>query len=94
MQRKQIFRTSITLTFLLLAGFISELAAQTFEEARNLAVNGERAKARSICRQILAEGFNSDVALLMGRTFAWDGSYDSARVVFNEVLVNRVMKKL
>lgn len=87
MRQKLIIRTNLLLAFLLLAGLFSDIAAQTFEEAQNYAFNGERAKARSICREILSKGFNSDVALLMGRTFTWDGKYDSARVVFNEVLI-------
>jgi YaiO family outer membrane protein len=89
MQQKILIKISISLAFLLFTALISDLSAQTYEEARNLAFNGERAKARSICKQILAEGFNSDVALLMGRTYAWDGSYDSARVVLTEVLIQK-----
>ncbi|MCK3683023.1 YaiO family outer membrane beta-barrel protein [Maribellus sp. YY47] len=72
-----------------LGGITGLLKAQTFEEARKFAFNGEREKARSICRAILQEGFNSDVALLMGRTYAWDGKYDSARVVLQNVLAQR-----
>lgn len=73
----------------LITGTSGILQAQTFDEARNYAFNGEREKARSICREILSEGFNSDVALLMGRTYAWDGMYDSARVVLQDVLIQR-----
>ena len=62
------------------------LSAQTYGEARKLAFDGDYSKARNICRQILASGFNSDVALLLGRTFAWEGLYDSARVVLTDVL--------
>lgn len=62
---------------------------QTFQQARQYAFNGQREKAREICRAILANEFNSDVALLLGRTYSWDGEYDSARVVFNEVLRQR-----
>jgi YaiO family outer membrane protein len=36
----------------------------------------------------LSKAFDSDVAILMGRTYAWDSQYDSARVVLKEVLVN------
>ncbi len=89
MQIKTNIRIFTVLAFLLLTGFSNFLHAQTFEEARNYAFNGEREKARSICREILAEGFNSDVALLMGRTYAWDGKYDSARVVLQNVLVQK-----
>lgn len=62
------------------------LMAQTFEQAKDYAFNGERSKARAICRAILAQDFDSDVATLMGRTYAWDGQYDSARVVLQQVL--------
>lgn len=68
------------------SGFFTMLSAQTFEEARNNAFHGDRAKARAICRAILAQGYDSDVATLMGRTYAWDGQYDSARVVLQQVL--------
>jgi YaiO family outer membrane protein len=80
-------RFSLTLLLLAGVGFFSLLSAQTFEEAKNLAFNGQRAKARAICRTILAKGYDSDVATLMGRTYAWDKQYDSARVVLLEVLV-------
>jgi len=82
-------KTNLLWSAILVAGLFSELAAQTYDEARNFAFSGERAKARNICKQILSEGFNSDVALLLGRTYAWDGLYDSARVVFNEVLMQK-----
>ena len=83
------FQIISVLVILLSTGTAGVLQAQTFDEARNFAFNGEREKARSVCRQILSEGFNSDVALLMGRTYAWDGMYDSARVVLQEVLIQR-----
>jgi YaiO family outer membrane protein len=70
----------------LLNGMWLSVSAQTYEEARSLAFGGERAKARQLCKAILAQGFNSDVALLLGRTYAWDGMYDSTRVVLNQVL--------
>ena len=82
-------RIGITLFFLILPGYFHFLKAQSFDDARNAAFGGEREKARSICRKILSEGFNSDVALLMGRTYAWDGMYDSARIVLSKVLVEK-----
>ncbi|AHW61861.1 outer membrane protein, YaiO family [Draconibacterium orientale] len=88
-QNRLYFQIISVLVILLVTGTAGILQAQTFDEARNYAFNGEREKARDICRQILAEGFNSDVALLMGRTYAWDGMYDSARVVLQDVLVQR-----
>ena len=81
-------RFSLTLLLMAGVGFFTLLSAQTFEEVKNYAFNGQRAKARAICRAILAKGFDSDVATLMGRTYAWDSQYDSARVVLQEVLVH------
>ncbi len=69
---------------LIVAGFFGK--AQTYKEAKDLAYKGEREKARALCRIILAKEFDSDVAVLMARTFAWDGKYDSTRVVISEVL--------
>ncbi|WP_372652277.1 YaiO family outer membrane beta-barrel protein [Draconibacterium sp.] len=90
MRKNRLYFQIVSVLFILLGtGTAGILQAQTFDEARNFAFNGEREKARSICRQILSEGFNSDVALLMGRTYAWDGMYDSARVVLQEVLIQR-----
>ena len=82
-------KIAVALFLFLLTGYSNILKAQTFDEARKLAFKGERKKARSICRKILSEGFNSDVALLMGRTYAWDGNYDSARVVLQNVLIEK-----
>ena len=76
----------LALVFLVLNGLFLNVSAQSYDEARNLAFNGDRAKARQLCRAILAKGFDSDVALLLGRTYAWDGKYDSTRIVLNEVL--------
>lgn len=79
-------RFGLLLLLLLGVSFAAKVSAQTFEQARSLAFNGERAKARALCRVILARDFDSDVATLMGRTYAWDGKYDSARVVLQQVL--------
>ena len=57
------------------------------EQAKDYAFNGQRSKARAICRVILAKGFDSDIATLMGRTYAWDKQYDSARVVLQNVII-------
>jgi len=63
-----------------------QAVAQTYQEAKDLAYDGQRAKAREVCRKILAKEYDSDVAVLMARTFAWDSQYDSARFVVAEVL--------
>ena len=76
---------AIVLLFqLVLSGYFSQ--AQTYQEAKDLAYSGQREKAREVCRKILSKDFDSDVAVLMARTFAWDGKYDSARVVISSVL--------
>jgi len=87
-QHKLLLRTFLLLAVIMFNGLFSSVFAQSYEEARNLALNGERAKARQLCKAILAQGFNSDVALLLGRTYAWDGKYDSTRVILNEVLAH------
>jgi YaiO family outer membrane protein len=81
-------RFSSTLLLLLGVSFYSLLSAQTFDEAKKFAFNGERAKARAICRAILSKEFDSDVAALMGRTYAWDKQYDSARVVLQSIIIH------
>lgn len=81
-------RPILVLAILMVNGLLFNVSAQSYEEARNLALNGERAKARQLCKVILSQGFNSDVALLLGRTYAWDGKYDSTRIILNEVLVH------
>jgi YaiO family outer membrane protein len=88
MQNKILLKTCSLLIFILLIGISGKLYAQTFDEARKLAFDGDREKARQMCRQILSTGFNSDVALLMARTYAWDSKYDSTRIVLNEILLH------
>lgn len=85
-KQKTSVKPFLVLVILVLNGLFLNVSAQSYDEARNLAFNGNRAKARQLCRAILAKGFDSDVALLLGRTYAWDGKYDSTRIVLNEVL--------
>jgi len=72
--------------FLLLLLFFPSLNAQTFDEVRAAAFGGERAKARTLAKAILAKEFDSDVAVMLGRVYAWDSKYDSARIVLDDVL--------
>ncbi|MDP3445990.1 MAG: YaiO family outer membrane beta-barrel protein, partial [Ignavibacteria bacterium] len=59
-------------------------------QARQLAYNKERAKARKICFQILnRDSTYWDAAVLIGRTYIWDSKYDSSRVVLNRIIVNK-----
>ena len=69
---------------LMITGFV--LQAQTIQEAKTQAYGGDREKARSICRSILAKNFDTEVAVLMARTYAWDGKYDSTKMVISQVL--------
>jgi YaiO family outer membrane protein len=58
-----------------------------FMQARQLAFNGEREKARELCNQVLAISPRySDVRILLGRTYSWDGKRNEARAEFNKVL--------
>lgn len=84
-KRRNVLTVCILAALFLLSGGFCKIDAQTFDEARNYAFNGDRVKARAICREILSKGFNSDVALLLGRTYSWDGKYDSARVIFIDI---------
>jgi YaiO family outer membrane protein len=86
MRSKFAIHSGALLVFLLLGAWSGKTFAQTYEEARHLAFNGERAKARQICKMILAKEFDSDAALLLARTYAWDGFRDSTRLVLNDVL--------
>ena len=80
-------RKSISSLFIFLFILLGQsLTAQTYREAKDLATSGEHAKARDLCRKILADEFDSDVATLMARTYAWDGKYDSTRVWTSQVL--------
>lgn len=60
---------------------------ELYARARENAFNSRRPEARSICRQILLmDSTYHDAAVLMGRTYAWDASYDSARWVLQQVI--------
>jgi YaiO family outer membrane protein len=58
-----------------------------FMQARQFAFNGERVKAREICDEILKQSPTyTDVRILKGRTFSWDGEVENAKAEFNKVL--------
>lgn len=58
-----------------------------FEQARELAFEGEREEARKLARAILeiSPGYQ-DVRILIARTYSWDGRYDDARQELKMVL--------
>ena len=85
------------LTGLLMIFSLQTLSAQTVEnvdkafmEARELAFDGERERARELAYAILERSPDyHDVRILIARTYAWDGSYDKAREELNYVLERR-----
>lgn len=74
----------ILLVLLMITGLSAK--AQTYREAKDLASKGQHEAARDLCRKILAKEFDTDVATLMARTYAWDGKYDSTRIWTSKVL--------
>ena len=65
---------------------ISTVAGQTIDDAQKYVREGDRANARRVCKTILAKAFDSDACILLGRTYAWDNQFDSARVELQKVL--------
>lgn len=62
-------------------------ADELFTIAREKGFNGEREEARRLCKLALDKNPNYlEIAVFMGRTYAWDGKRDEARKVFKEVL--------
>ena len=62
-------------------------ADEQFQQARQLAFDGEYERARAIAKRLLLEHPDyHDVQLLMGRTYAWQGDYNQAREIFSSVL--------
>jgi YaiO family outer membrane protein len=61
---------------------------ELFKNAREFAFEMKDFKtARNICNRILKKSPNyHDVSVFLGRLYAWDGYYDSARVVLNGVI--------
>jgi len=58
-----------------------------FQQARTLAFSGKRAEARELLRKILVlKPTYTDVQTLVGRSYAWDGKYDSARMELKQGL--------
>lgn len=57
-------------------------------KAKDAAFNqGNRKLARQICKTALIQSPNySDISIFLGRLYTWDSIYDSARVVFNEII--------
>ena len=60
---------------------------EMYQEARRLAHSGQREEARDLCRKILDHNPNYyDARILLGRTYAWDKQFTSARIALAKVL--------
>lgn len=59
-----------------------------YKDARKLILDGKRGDGRKILAKVLDNYPEyGDVLILMGRSYAWDGEYDSAAVYFEKALV-------
>lgn len=76
-----------TLFFMVLTSASWAQVDSLFGVAKNFAFNGQRELARTICDTILVKSPKyTDVRLLKGRTFSWDGKRDSAKIEFYKIL--------
>lgn len=58
-----------------------------FKEARTVAFSGEYEASRRLCRRALKlNPEHSDAALLIGKSYSWEGKYDSARLVLQNIV--------
>lgn len=81
--------------FLFTTAFLQPVQAQTdtlsdpdkaFAIAKNLAFTGQRENGRDLALRILEKNpLYLDVKTFVGRTYAWDGDYEKARIVFATV---------
>jgi len=61
--------------------------SETFQEARSLALQGDRAQAMVLCGEILEQvPGDRDTKTLLGRINAWEGNYSRARELLQEVV--------
>lgn len=83
----------ILISLVLLANL--SLLAQTkftsdelFVKAKDAAFNQkDRKSARQLCKQALTKSPDyADISIFLGRLYTWDNIYDSARVIFNNVI--------
>jgi uncharacterized protein HemY len=57
-----------------------------WQKAKCFAYAGERVKAKALCVQLSSRSEDPDASVLLGRLYAWEGQYDSARTVLRKVL--------
>lgn len=62
-------------------------ADSLFKVAQQSAYAKDYAKAQHICRQLMAQfPANPDYKILLGRSFAWEGKNDSAKLILKQVI--------
>lgn len=85
-----------SLFLLLIQGYLptTVIAQESFDpdelyfEARKLILDGKREEGREILRKVLSKYPEyADVLVLMGRSFSWDGAYDSAGIYYERALL-------
>jgi len=61
---------------------------ELFVKAKDAAFNQkDRKLARKLCKQALIKSPDyEDISIFLGRLYTWDNIYDSARVIFNDVI--------
>lgn len=61
---------------------------ELFVKAKDAAFNQkDRKLARQLCKQALTKSPDyNDISIFLGRLYTWDNFYDSARVIFNDVI--------
>jgi YaiO family outer membrane protein len=91
----------VRILYLIIIAFLVGMGLQTaraqklnadslFEKARANAFDGQREKARELCRLILSQKPDyHDVRVLMARTYAWDRQYKEAREELKKVLTRK-----
>lgn len=60
-----------------------------YTSAKDFAYNDQHEKGKKLCLKILEKDSSfADVSVLLGRIYAWDKQYDSAKLVLSHVLAN------
>jgi YaiO family outer membrane protein len=61
-----------------------------YQMARNMAFNGKKEEAKVLCKKLILKSPNyTDISILLGRLYVWTDEYDSARAVFNSILLKK-----
>ncbi|PRY90981.1 YaiO family outer membrane beta-barrel protein [Mongoliibacter ruber] len=87
-------KKTILMFFLLTIGIVAVLQAQEsfdpdakFLEARKLILDGKRDEGRKMAKMVLERYPNySDYHILIGRSYSWDGKYDSASYYLDQAI--------